>query len=314
MEKPTIEELKAFDAYHKPDTVFAAWARVLQSKWRSKPREGNPSGYPAGKLGNYLDTTFATQSRANFLTIEIADLVSKTVAEAREHGAMIGQPRIWDNLLSSQPLCFNLFGALSLNLDKATAFFRGLFPGLIGTVTAIRFEYSPGRGDLGFTGDHSAFDAFVEYERSGRRGFLGIEVKYAERLREEERQKSKSIYEQHEARYRQLSHPSNGVFRNEVIEDLRWPPLSQIWRDHLLAISMLAHEKPSFDEGRFVFLFPALNVQCQEGVNEYLLRLASMDESLTLFSPRHLEDFVSMLNQTIPEKWTNELKERYLGS
>ena len=60
----------------------------------------------------------------------------------------------------------------------------GRTPGLA-RVTDIRFEWSPGRGDERFTGDHSAFDVFVAYETDrGAAAFLGIEVKYHEGLTE----------------------------------------------------------------------------------------------------------------------------------
>ncbi|QDG52136.1 hypothetical protein FIV42_15710 [Persicimonas caeni] len=39
------------------------------------------------------------------------------------------QPRIFNNLLSSQPLCFNLFGELQQNLELATEVFRTLAEG-----------------------------------------------------------------------------------------------------------------------------------------------------------------------------------------
>jgi len=87
---------------------------------------------------------------------------------------LIKQPRIWNNLLSSQPLCFNLFGELHFDLELATKFFGQLFPGKIETVTSIKFEYSPGRGNKQYIGDHSAFDVFIEYHNKGKNGFIEL--------------------------------------------------------------------------------------------------------------------------------------------
>ena len=42
-----------------------------------------------------------------------------------------------------------------------------------------------------------------------------------------------------------------GLFKPNCIDILRKPPLSQIWRDHLLSIAT----KQDYDEGFFVFLF-----------------------------------------------------------
>lgn len=131
MERPSIEELLKFNTYYPADTEFAAHARLLQSKWRTK------KGYPGLKYGNFLDIDFAKTSKANFLTDNIRQLVTVSLANAETEGAMIGEPKIWNNLLSSQPLCFNLFGKLHYNLDLATKYFRILSPNRIETVKSI---------------------------------------------------------------------------------------------------------------------------------------------------------------------------------
>jgi hypothetical protein len=41
-------------------------------------------------------------------------------------------------MLSSQPLCFNLFGDLKLNPDKGNKFFQQLFPDYVAEVEAPR--------------------------------------------------------------------------------------------------------------------------------------------------------------------------------
>jgi hypothetical protein len=134
---------------------------------------------------------------------------------------------MWENMLSSQPLCFNLFGELHFDHKLATKFFRKLFPNRIETVTEILFEHSPGRGNKKFTGDHSAFDVFVEYVNNGKKGFIGIEVKYAESLKEEQEKAAQATFNKHEVEYTRLT--SSGTFRNDAIDSLKKTPLSQIW-------------------------------------------------------------------------------------
>lgn len=56
--------------------------------------------------------------------------------------------------MSSQPLAFNLFGELKLNLALVTLVFKDLYSERqIDRITAIEFEYSPGRGNPKYTGD-----------------------------------------------------------------------------------------------------------------------------------------------------------------
>lgn len=98
---------------------------------------------------------------------------------------MIDADRLWNNLLSSQPLCPNLFGNLKLDLAKATRNFRELLPDFVASAEDIYFEHSPGRGDANFTDDHTAFDVFVCCTTTdGFSGFVAIEVKYSETMAE----------------------------------------------------------------------------------------------------------------------------------
>ncbi|MBN9739411.1 hypothetical protein PP1_030995 [Pseudonocardia sp. P1] len=50
--------------------------------------------------------------------------VQGAVAEAPSTGALLSRPRLWVDLLPSQPLCFNLFAPLAADLALATATLR----------------------------------------------------------------------------------------------------------------------------------------------------------------------------------------------
>jgi len=300
MIKPKKEDRIKFNVDYPQDTDFSAYARLLQSKWRDK------KGFPELKLGNFIDTEFAKTSKANFLTDNIKQLVTQEVANAKKTGGLIGEPRIWNNLLSSQPLCFNLFGELHFDLDLATKYFKQLFPNRLDSVTAVKFEYSPGRSNTKYIGDHSAFDAFVEYTKDNKKGFIGIEVKYAESLREETKKTANKYFKE---QYATLTNAC-GLFKPDSVDFLRQPPLSQIWRDHLLCIAT----RQDYDEGFFVFLFPSENSHCQKGVDSYKRYLTFDNEEQNCFYPRHLEDFINTLVSISNADWTIELKNRYLGS
>ena len=299
MIRPTKDERKKFNVEYAPDTDFSAHARLLQSKWRHK------KGFPELRLGNFLDIDFAKSTKSNFLTDNIKQLVTQEVLNAKKTGGLIGEPRIWNNLLSSQPLCFNLFGELHFDLGLATKYFQRLFPNQLDTVTAVKFEYSPGRGNIKYIGDHSAFDVFVEYKLGDKKGFIGIEVKYAESLREETKEKANKNFKE---QYATLTNAC-GLFKPDSVAFLRQPPLSQIWRDHLLCIAT----RQDYDEGFFVFLFPSNNRHCQNGIDGYKQYLASDIDEQNCFYPRHLDDFINTLTAVSNADWTTELKLRYLG-
>lgn len=302
MTRPTIEEQIKFNAAYPKDTDYSAFARLLQSKWRHK------KGFPKLGLGNFLEIEFAKSTKANYLTDNIKQIVTEAVANAIRDGAMIKEPRIWNNLLSSQPLCFNLFGELHYDLDLATKYFSKLFPKRIDNVTSVKFEYSAGRGHPEYTGDHSAFDVFIEYSKGDKKGFIGIEVKYSESLKEETEETACATFLKHQKEYTRLT--TDKIFKSSAIEILQQVPLSQIWRDHLLSI---AHLK-DYDEGFFIFLFPKANSDCQNGINEYCKQLVSDNEEQTGFYPRYLDDFIRTLRTIHNSDWITELEERYLGN
>ena len=90
--------------------------------------------------------------------------------------------RVWADLLAGQPLASNLLVPLRLGPGLAAAFPRRLLPDLgLEAVLGFGFEHTPGRRDPRYLGDATALDALVTYRtRHGRRGFVALELKYAE--------------------------------------------------------------------------------------------------------------------------------------
>lgn len=300
MKRPTEEELNKYHVNYKLDTDFAAYARLLQSKWRVakglKMNDKTRSNY-----GNFIETESAKKNKSNYITENIKTLVVNKVNEIKKQGGLVGEPRIWNNLLSSQPLCFNLFGELYYDLELATKLFKKLFPDMVDKVTKIDFEYSSKRNKP----DNSAFDVYVEYELNGIQKFFGIEVKYQENLKEDSNKKAKQNFVKHKDKYIKLTTDS-GYFKPNILKDISSPPFAQIWRDHLLSFNMSSSKR----EGSFVYLYPFQNDECNKGVNEYKRFLVEGDESR--FYPVDLENCIRTLNEIQPCNWTNELIERYL--
>lgn len=280
------------------DNAFQREARLLQALWREE--RGYPAGLHRGQpLGSRIEGDFARDTLANFLSDGIRDAVRHAVlGEGRSHGALIEQGRLFENLLSSQPLCFNLFGEASRDLDLATHMFRHLAPERVDRVTEIRFEHSPGRSDDRFSGDRSAFDVFVTYRSpAGKTGFLGIEVKYHEALTDPPAA--------HRPRYDEVA-DAMGCFVPQR-EALQRRPLQQIWRDHLLAGALIAADI-GYDEGAFVFLAPKGNTACRRAIRAYAKHL----EDHSTFASWTLEDVMACFRTPAPA-WCEQLVDRYLA-
>lgn len=291
--------LRRFHAWEpRTDKLEFQWrARLLQSMWR-EAQGLEPAEYRKRLRGARLAMPEAKLSLANYLTPNIRQVVRYEVeSPARSRGKLYGKPRIYNNLLSSQPLCFNLFGELSLDLELATRAFKKLTNGRIQRVTSIEFEFSPGRGDPRYTGDRSAFDVYVVYQTlAGGDGFAGIEVKYHEGLNEPEAE--------HRPRYDEVAE-AMGCFMN--LEVVRKRPLQQVWRDHLL---VGAHQQvDGFTDAFFAFLYPRENSACAEVVAQYASALSDPRS----FTPWTLEDLVAGIASQTDASWVDAFEERYLS-
>lgn len=278
---------------------FQRKARILQALWREQ------NGYPIGTfrgrpLGSTLAMPWARDTLANFLTEEVRQVVRQEVLDpVRSKGKLYGKPRIFSNLLSSQPLAFNLFAPLSRDLNLATQVFRELSGGRCHQVTGIEFEHSPGRGDSRFTADHSAFDVYVTFtDAQGRPGFVGIEVKYHEDLAGESAK--------YRDRYDEVA-AGMGCFTQAGLGLVRDMPLQQIWRDHLLAGSLLL--AGGFADGFFVFLSPAGNGACTKAVGSYASALSNTDT----FQHWTLESVMNAVAQHEGTGWAAQFADRYLA-
>lgn len=298
-----IDLAKKYLAYEKADKyTYQRKMRVLQSIWREE------QGYPIGEhthneksrpIGSRLAMSWAKETLANFLTDAIKDVVRAEVMDKNKSKHKVYQsPRIYNNLLSSQPLCFNLFGELQQDLDLATKVINDLHSSNIKEVTAIEFEFSPGRGDERYTGDKSAFDVYIIYKTElGGKGFLGIEVKYYENLLDEPAE--------YRARYDEVANLM-GCFEPDYLDDLKKMPLEQIWRDHLL---MGIHKiVDKFDEGFFIYLYPRINEAVDVAIDSYLSKLSNTESIL----PWTLEEVIEVIGKYTEKEWLAAFVGRYL--
>ena len=280
-------------------------ARLLQSLWREERHLpiGDHNGRPSGAR---IAMPFAKETLSNYLTANIRELVRKEVdGLGRDRAQLYGRPRIYNNLLSSQPLSFNLFGELSADLALATKVIADMTAGRFEKVCEIEFEFSPGRRNVRYTGDASAYDVYVRCKTSvGSDGFLGIEVKYHENMKSQHR-KEKDYYSKHGGRYEQLAE-TMGCFRKEELVRVRGTRLQQLWRDHLLVGAQNLAD--GFADASFILLHPRGNRDCAKAAQEYK-RCLSDERSFEVWT---MEDFVARLAMKSDADWIREFQRRYL--
>lgn len=179
---------------YKGDSPFVAKCRKLQSIYREEigekiapytDRYGNVHYY-----GNYIENGDIPKESGdgwkNFLT-ECAFKHAKDRVENKKEYETIEKDRLFNNLLSSQPMAFNLFCPLMQMLEesteRATKVIKAALPDYpIQEVTKIALEFIPGK-DKELTGDKSAMDAIIRFvDTNGKDGFIAVETKYSENL------------------------------------------------------------------------------------------------------------------------------------
>lgn len=297
--------LKAHHVAEKHDNRFRAAARLLQSLWRE--RYGLPIGTFSGRkcakrrIGSRLAESAASAGH-NFLSPQIANL-ARMEAAYREPGAAIDCERLFGNMLSSMPLCFNAFGPLRLDLDLASEILRAMIPDIdMNKVLEVRFEHSPARMDKTLTGDRTALDVCLIYERGdGKRGIAGIEVKYTETGQEP----AAAIG----PRYDELAEAS-GLFKEPRNALLRLNPLEQLFREHLLLEATLL--RGDYAEGYFVVVAPAENHLIQRAASLYASFLAKPGENKVAFINFELEQLFQAYGWAGQEILALDLHERYV--
>ena len=179
---------------------------------------------------------------------------------------------------------------------------RRLVPDLVGEVTDVRFEHSPGRGHPGYTADYTAFDMLIRCTTpQGREAFVAIEMKYSEA--------PAGIASPGRPRYDALSR-SAGVFRDPDAPALRHAPIEQFWREQLLVTAML--ERGRYHDGRLIVIAPAANAECQAAIARYRSELISDDPAETRFQAVTLEDLTTALGSAGADTIAGRVTERYL--
>ena len=165
----------------KSDTRRRAGYRRLQSWYRETVLHVPPGRNATGRLlGSMLPReAVAREPGLNFLDAGIASYVAERIPAVRAMGGTINPDRVWRNMLSSMPLCFNLFGYLRQHPVATARTLRRALKLDIDEIECIDVEWAP--EPAAHLGDRTAFDAFVAYRRAdGGRGFLGVETKYTE--------------------------------------------------------------------------------------------------------------------------------------
>jgi hypothetical protein len=165
----------------------------------------------------------------NFFDKATATYAKARAVEVHSEGGTLDQYRLEHNMLSSMPLCFNLFGALRGSPDLPRLLLEA-FRIPVAQVVDVTCEWAP-LDRKAHLEDRTAFDAFVRFSTpTGEPCFLAVETKYTETF---------SPTEYPNPIYAQRTDSSTWL-RHGVSDVLRPPATNQLWRNLLLAESLAA--------------------------------------------------------------------------
>ena len=237
----------------------------------------------------------------NFLTPHIFQIARRRIAFRK--GA-VDEFRTLCNMLSSQPMCFNLFAPLVDDLELATTLMDALLPGEIGAVHKVWFEYSPDPASE-YLNDRTAFDAYVYYTRpDGKRGFIGIETKLSEPF-------TPKVYaNQH---YWKWAKRPDSPWPEGSWPRLTEPRFNQLWRDHLLAVALKGASPMGFAAGQLMLVYHPGDDEVRETLAAYQALLKPGEKTCVAMPLDGLvERWRGALDRPAAQKWLADFSLRYL--
>lgn len=253
------------------------------------------------------------EAGSNFLSPAIFATAQERVLAKQEHETL-DATRLYRDLLSSMPMAFNLFGEASLPENELA---RARLAKLFGVDTVgpsdVVFEWSPGRRNMHYTRDRTAFDVALRHgDPAGPRTVIGIETKYHEHSAKEKapssRQSDALRRYQEQTNFLVAIAERSGAFKPGWQESVLGTDLRQIWRDHLLALSMRQNQEYWTPETRYVLIYPQRNVSFKSAAQSYTELLVDGDTSFQAFT---IESVVEAAF-AVGEPTQQDFKRRYL--
>ena len=309
------------------DTTFVAKCRAMQSKYREEILNlplrpyvvQNSRSKDFGKtfhLGNYISE--GEESGANFLEKYIFEHAKERIRDRKPYETF-DEDRMFNNLLSSQPMAFNLFCPLRKLLEEnriaVTKAIQAALPHYsIAMVTAVELEFIP-YNYQNLTGDKSAMDAIIKYRNfEGKECFIAIETKYSENLGSNAASFMKLSGEKYEEKknvYFEKIHNLN-LFLPDIESKLRSKDvkLTQLYRNFILSET---YGKKEGYISHSIVLAPARHPSTDKEIETLQSQL--LPQYKDKIRAVHLEDFVdSLIKETGGEykKVFGKFKKRYL--
>ncbi len=284
--------------YRKAQRLLAVW---YMRDHGIEP--GSADGERASYLASHLSAD-AADAGLNFHSPELHLLALKELLLMREEDAAVDEDRLLSNPLSSMPLAVNLFGPIALNTKFGSKVLRQLLPDFVHSVQRVVWEHSPGRKDLRYLSDRTAFDLAIHcVTPQGEPGIVYVEVKLSEDLL--------GPVARWRDRYDEALREVK-LYKDPESPTLRSAPIEQLMREHCLAT--LSVKNGAVPRAIFMAIGPRLNRRVQAAFKVYANELLPVDPTdLTRVEFRHftLEAVIDAIDVAGDRDTADRLWRRY---
>jgi len=235
--------MKTIIGHIPKESGFKAVMRKHQGWWRAFVLNEPEGAYSKENLPvcNRINNGKENPHLKNFLSKDITKAVALAQQKQKEAGkGIMEEDRLYNNLLSSQPLAFNFFGWFHAYPDIALGFLQTLIPDIT-DIDEYLFEYAPKTST-----DGSAFDIGFVVRAGKQKGFVGFESKYTDKF-SYKRSGAKVNYgdkspleeDKNYNEYYALYKANPERFQNGYFSYVRDNSFNQLFRNELLAIQLL---------------------------------------------------------------------------
>ena len=287
--------------------------RLHQGWWRTNILNEEPGLYPQKKDQKICNMILhGKESGSNFLTPNSKQAVIETLKDrTKEKSGIIEEGRLYNNLLSSQPLSFNFFGELHHDTDFGLLVLKTFYKALT-KLNKVFFEFSP---DENYTEDSSAFDVAFDVEVGNKRGLIGWECKYTDTFSYKP-SKSEIYYgdvgnKNHDTYNKIFNHPSK-KFKNPYDDFVKSKEFNQLFRNQLIGEALLQNGHYDFVR---TGLFCYQNDKSAKSTGSDFKKMLSDPDS---FQTITYSDFISNVQQLNLDwekrEWTMLLWARYCAT
>lgn len=288
--------------------------RLHQGWWRLNVLNKIAGQHPIKMDETVCNTMFNGEvSGANFLTENTFKIVQQTLAQRTEKdGGKIEEIRLFNNLLSSQPLCFNFFAELDFDKELGLKVLQSWWCDIT-KLNKVMFEYSP---PINYTKDGSAFDIAFDVQFGDKHGFIGLECKYTDIFSYKPQQKEAVFYgdvgNKNYETYTKIFNSNKEAFKADYFDFVKSKKYNQLFRNQLMAEAML--ENNAFEVVKTgLFCFEKDNDAISSG-REFQAMLSKGEDIFTVITYADFIEKAQQLNLTwLQREWTMLLWARYCG-